>query len=104
MRALKKTIVLLLLTATAVAGGCGGGYYSDGYDQVPTQKVIVEHRDQDSWSDIMAMTQRQQMINMEQQKQMMEGWDNTMDRMKGTMGKFGRSLDEANRMRRRNRR
>ena len=27
MRALKKTIVLLLLTATAVAGGCGGGHY-----------------------------------------------------------------------------
>ena len=105
MRALKKTVVLLLLTVTAVVGGCGGGYYSDyGYDQVPTQRVIVEHRNRDSWSDIMETTQRQQMINMMQTDQFLKNMDDTMDRMRGTMGRFGRSLNEANRMRRRNRR
>ena len=36
MRALKKTVVLLLLTVTAVVGGCSDGYHSrEPIDDVP---------------------------------------------------------------------
>lgn len=104
MRALKKTIVLLLLTATAVAGGCGGGQYSDGYDQVPTQKVIVEHRNQPNAVDAMTMLQQQQMIDMQRRWDNQQMMNDTMDRMRDTMGRFGSTVDSANRMRRRNNR
>ena len=95
-------LVMTLLTTIVIAGGCGSYSNDYSYDKVPTERVIVENRNTPNALDIMEMNQRRQMINMMEHEQSMKEWDRIMDRMHGTMGSFGRSLDEANRMRQRN--
>ena len=93
----KSATILMMAVALAVAAcGCG----SSGHSGVQPQRQIVVIRNEDSMSDIIAANQRQQEIQMKQNQQFMRNMDNTMYRMRGTMGRFGQTVYEANRMRR----
>ncbi len=103
MGAFKKTIVLLLLTAIALAGGCGRRHSDDyEYNRVPTKKIIVEHRNVDYFGQIAEQNYWNQRRMDEEHQRSLEFWDKRKKGMRETMSKFGRNLNEINRMRRRN--
>lgn len=93
MRTSSKILCLSFLLFIAGSGCSDRGQASHG----STQRIVIQH--QDSMSDIVNTMQMQQLLQMQRNQQTLDNLDRTMDRMRGTMGRFGRTVNSANRMR-----
>jgi len=104
MKVMRTVAIFIIIGSLAIIAGCRSGSARREVLYVPTERVEIEvtHKG-DIWDQIAEQQWYNQMRSDRRHKESLEFWDNYGKNRNKTMSKFGRNLNEIDKMRKKQR-